>query len=169
MLSTFIPTNPIELDQHERAGHLGRHRGQAWVCRPICCLPPRLHSDTAAWACDALYRRAVRAVQRRFDIQRQRQLGLGGWLSSDGSSRMALKLILQFLFEIISPIAFTLSLLGGPLRSVDRSYFSLWKLDSNAYSKLSNLSTPTKILAGLYLVHCWSSSIFTITIKSRSD
>ena len=60
----------------------------------------------------------------------------------------------QFLMEIVSPITFTMSLLGSMLDTAPMSLAAALDLGKSATTKLFNLTTPTKILASLFLIHC---------------
>lgn len=98
------------------------------------------------------------SVTSRFNVN-----GNIAWVSSVSLARKG-RLVsdcvtLQFCFEIVSPIAFALSMIGGPLGVKDLSSFPLWKPVADPLSKLAAFSTPTKILATLYLIHCQSTHI----------
>ena len=56
--------------------------------------------------------------------------------------------------ELVSPVTFGLSLVGSLLDTSPLSIASSLSLGQDAWTKAASLTTPTKILAVLYLVHC---------------
>lgn len=58
-----------------------------------------------------------------------------------------------FIMELVSPVTFSLSLLGSLLDTSPLSIASSLSLGQDAWTKAASFTTPTKILAVLYLVH----------------
>ena len=102
----------------------------------------------------------VNAPFGRFSLSKSRLNVNGniGWVGACSlSSEIALPLSdmgSQFIMELVSPVTFGLSLLGSLLDTSPLSIASSLSIGQDAWIKASSLTTPTKILAVLYLVHC---------------